>query len=826
LRHILLGSLFILVIVLVPFLPFVMAQGSDFSIDLLTPAKNSYEIGEAPRLWARVLNIGSVPIDPYDLQGQFSVLSPSGIEVPAGAGWNGNSIPTGGVVIIENTDNPWIIPNNAESGSYALRVTINSRSRGVSHSAQLGNAFSISAVPPPDFRLSISPQSQVVTEGQSITFTVTVESLNGWTTPVSLSVSGLPYDATSSFDPNPVVPTSTSTLYVSTSTSTGQFSLVVVGEGEGRQHTTPATLIIEPSQAAEFDFSISTSPSSATVQAGQAADVCAVTVSLASGNPGRVDFSLSGLPSNVGTYAFSPPYGDPTFTSVLSIGTYSGASPETYYLTIVGIGGGKTRSTPFTLTVTGQVQPPATTARLRLPDLVVVTIAADPSSPRSGDVVHFTVSVQNQGGDFASPSKTELYLDGGFFGAGDVGGLSAGQTHAVAFQRTWTAREGQHSICARADAQNSVAESNEDNNDYCASLPVGEVSAPKLKVEFSNVLASQSANFGDLAYLITTKLTPMDIVVFVTSSDPGIKDIRINYGGSDIILEEIGKDRYDNPRRWRIELKSPIIKDFLQDILLEIVVVNLCIASGFLPPPVDAAGLQACAAYLDTQDIFDKADKVAKLFQTTAILAPIITLDSITIFKEDGSSANIPSSALDASTLRFPNFQDTLNEIAAKQKSSQIVAVKSPVHLLVIDSSSGMRVGEDANGQVVNEIPGAFFLGPENAHLAYLPPDLNNYRIEVTGTSSGQYRLIVTYASGSLNTRDASGSITTGQTLVYSVASSTQSINLSPASGQGGWPQQDITLTLTSAAITAAIVLVSSEILLRRRGPSSHRRRR
>jgi len=347
------------IIVFLPFVPFVKAQQLDFAIDLFVPAKNSYNVGETPQLWARVVNTGSVTIDPYELRGYFSVVSPSGATIDAGYGDSTNWIEPGKIDLIENTDNPWTIPSNAEAGLYTIRVTITSMHTSLSRSGQLNNAFSISAPPAADFTLSVSPTSQIITQGQSTTFAVTVNSLSGWTAPVSLSVSGLPSGAASSFSLNPVAPTGTSTLSISTSpsTSTGQFLLVIIGNGDGRQHTTSATLIIQPSQQPEFDFSISASPSSASVESGKGIDVCTVTVNLISGSASRVDLTLSGLPSSVGFHAFSPPYGNPPFTSRLSVATLGNAPTGIYSLTITGSGGGKTRSTAVTLTVTAIPQP-------------------------------------------------------------------------------------------------------------------------------------------------------------------------------------------------------------------------------------------------------------------------------------------------------------------------------------------------------------------------------------------------------------------------------------------------------------------------------------
>ncbi len=110
--------------------------------------------------------------------------------------------------------------------------------------------------------------------------------------------------------------------------------------------------------AGPFDFSISVSPNSGSVVAGKAlVPAGTVTLTLASGSSQSVSLSLSGLPSNVGTEDLTGKSCSPTCSISFGIGTYSSAPPRTYTLTITGAGGGRTHSTPYTLTVT----PPPTT---------------------------------------------------------------------------------------------------------------------------------------------------------------------------------------------------------------------------------------------------------------------------------------------------------------------------------------------------------------------------------------------------------------------------------------------------------------------------------
>jgi hypothetical protein len=216
-------------------------------------------------------------------------------------------------------------------------------------------------------------------------------------------------------------------------------------------------------------------------------------------------------------------------------------------------------------------------------------------------------------------------------------------------------------------------------------------------------------------------------------------------------------------------------------------------------------------------EIFDKdyiVTLIESLGQLWASLDPTITLDSVTLVNADMSGKTIPSSELDANTLRFPTVIDAWNRISSNEKGSQVVSVHSPVRLMIVDSG-GRRVGEGADGRMAYDIPGAFFLKSNGGSLAYLPPGIGEYEIELTGTASGEYRFVVAYASDGFTTRDMSGSVSTGQTLTYSVTSSDGTVSVVPSGQVSG--QQDIVLTLTSAVVTAVIVLVSSEILLRRR---------
>lgn len=333
-----------------------VGAGLDFKIDMLVSDKNQYGTGENARLWARIQNTGTVEID--TAFAYYTVISPSGGVAFKGTDGKSIYLKPGAVAIFESV---WTISSSTEAGRYTIQVSITAwqgpgkTGTSISRDAETRDTFSVNAPPAADFSLSVSPTYQIINQGQSTSFIVTVTSIGSYASQVSLEISGLPNDASSSFSPNPVTPTTSSTLKISTSASTtpGQFYIVISGIGGTRRHTTTATLVVQTQpQPTQFDFTISAHPVAATITRGSASYASTIDVTLTSGSTQRVDLVLSGLPSNVGTYSFSPLYGNPSFTSSLSIGVFTGAPVGTYTLAVTGSGGGKTHSTALRLTIT------------------------------------------------------------------------------------------------------------------------------------------------------------------------------------------------------------------------------------------------------------------------------------------------------------------------------------------------------------------------------------------------------------------------------------------------------------------------------------------
>jgi len=102
----------------------------------------------------------------------------------------------------------------------------------------------------PDFTISGSPSSVTAAQGGSTSATITTAVSGGFNSAVSLSVSGVPSGATTSFSPASIAApgSGSSTLTINTgSAAAGTYTLTVTGTGGGKTHTTSLTLTVSPS---------------------------------------------------------------------------------------------------------------------------------------------------------------------------------------------------------------------------------------------------------------------------------------------------------------------------------------------------------------------------------------------------------------------------------------------------------------------------------------------------------------------------------------------------------------------------------------------------
>jgi len=96
---------------------------------------------------------------------------------------------------------------------------------------------------PPDFSLSVSPPSQVVSRGATATYTVTITPAFGFNGAVTLSLTGQPSGSTVTFSPNPATGTSaTLTIKTRSTTSRQTYTLSINGVSGSLSHSTSMSL--------------------------------------------------------------------------------------------------------------------------------------------------------------------------------------------------------------------------------------------------------------------------------------------------------------------------------------------------------------------------------------------------------------------------------------------------------------------------------------------------------------------------------------------------------------------------------------------------------
>lgn len=158
-----------------------------------------------------------------------SVL-PSGVS----AGFNPN--PTTGNSVLTLTA-------SSAAAIGTVTVTVTGTSGTLTHTASFTLNVNPSA-PAADFSLSASPGSLSVSRGNSVTSTISVSKLNGFSGTVSLTAASLPKGVTASFNPSSTTSNSTLTLKANNNASPGTATITIKGVAGALTHTTNITLTI------------------------------------------------------------------------------------------------------------------------------------------------------------------------------------------------------------------------------------------------------------------------------------------------------------------------------------------------------------------------------------------------------------------------------------------------------------------------------------------------------------------------------------------------------------------------------------------------------
>ena len=294
-------------------------------------------------------------------------------DVPVGVTVNLNSNPvTPSAGSTATTTASFTVDSSVSGNTYYLTLV------GTSGSINLAYAFNLQVTPqiaPQDFAISISPPVVNILPGGTGAATLTIFSLNGFSSAIALSSSG-PSGVSLSFSQNQLIPppgsskpytqagSSTLSISVASWVAAGLYPIALTGTsgllGASQSaivHSTQLTLRV----LAAKDFTVAVAPSIISIQPGTST-TSTVTVTSFGGFAYPVELTANGAPTGL-SLSFSPNPMNQTSggaaTSTLTISVSSSASPGTYPMQIIGNSPaiGLSHSTVFAVTVSQSANP-------------------------------------------------------------------------------------------------------------------------------------------------------------------------------------------------------------------------------------------------------------------------------------------------------------------------------------------------------------------------------------------------------------------------------------------------------------------------------------
>jgi len=272
-------------------------------------------------------------------------------------------------------------------------ITIQSSGNGLTTLSAAG--IELQVLPLPDFKGVVPPLSAVLVPGGSVSFTVTLTPLYGFTGDVTLGVTNLPAGITPSYSPVTVHGgngSSTITLTAASTLPLGNYDITLSGNSGTLTHSTSVALTVDSSIG---DFGGIVSPDIQNIaQAGSA--VYPITIVPSGGFTGPVVLSVSGVPAGAtATFSQNPVTGG-SGTSTLTIATSSSTpDPQVYTPTITAVSGLLSHSRNVYLGVAPQAE------------LVVGSITPTQSvSASAGGTATYALSLMTQN----NPSNADLSL--------------------------------------------------------------------------------------------------------------------------------------------------------------------------------------------------------------------------------------------------------------------------------------------------------------------------------------------------------------------------------------------------------------------------------
>jgi len=263
---------------------------------------------------------------------------------------------------------------DTQAGSYP--VTIIARSNGVEK--RVSTTVFVNAAS--DFSLVVNPSSLTASQGQTLSFDISLNATNNFTDAVNLVVTSSNPNITTSINSNVIRAglTSRVTLNVGANTPFGTYDINILGSTGQIQRSARVSLIVK----SPGDFNISLLPTTQSVMAGSTANF-SLSATAMGGFTGNISLSATSV-ENI-TISFTNNIIPANGTTSITVRTNTNTEVKDYLLRVSASGGGITKTATFTLTVT-----PALTGDF--------TLTLNPSSQTisAGKVTSFNLSILGQ----------------------------------------------------------------------------------------------------------------------------------------------------------------------------------------------------------------------------------------------------------------------------------------------------------------------------------------------------------------------------------------------------------------------------------------------
>lgn len=265
--------------------------------------------------------------------------------------------------------------------------------------------------PPFDFSVDASPVSLTIWQGDTATSTITTTLVSG--SPQTVSLSGdwwgtPPSGVNASFSLSSGTPTYDSVLTFTTTqdASTGTFTYRVTAENDGLSRTKDITLTINE---VTFSFSLSASPDNLTLMRSDST-TSTISLNIVVGTAENVSLSGSWVdtaPTGVSA-GFSPSFGTPPFSSILTFTTTSTAGAGTFTYRVSGTDGGMTRTDDITVIINTELTLTLETDNENYDKGQTIQISGTATDPKGNTVSSGTATIQLSCGDWGHETTVQI----------------------------------------------------------------------------------------------------------------------------------------------------------------------------------------------------------------------------------------------------------------------------------------------------------------------------------------------------------------------------------------------------------------------------------